>query len=267
MPAIHPARLKQQASDLASRCGEPATFVRQLHFLLDLYTDHTHRKGQPGEISALLSAYKAPPQVMRQLWIELQPFILDHPDQVPALCDALWAEQNVDMRMLSARLLGALPVEQPEVVVDRLKLWVGEGLEKRMLDGLLDLSLSGIKGAAPTMLLDLISAWMSSPEISDQQAGLRALLVLVDMPTGEYLPSIFRLLTPYIRIAPSRLRPDILAVIAAIARVSPSEMAYVLHQNLTTPDNPDTAWIIRQVLPDFPKEMRLGMRQALKNHR
>jgi DNA alkylation repair enzyme len=266
MPAIHPARLKQQASDLASRFGEPATFVRHLHLLLDRYTDHTHRKGQPGEISALLSAYKAPPQVMRQLWIELQPFIRDHPDQVLALCDALWSEPNVDMRMLSAHLLGSLPVEQSEMVVKRLKLWVGEGLEQRMLDGLLDLGLAGMKRAAPTMLLDLISAWMASPEISDRQAGLRALLVLVDKPIGEYLPSIFRILTPFIRIAPPRLRPDILAVIATIAQSSPSEMAYVLHQNLTTPDNPDTAWVIRQVLLEFPKDVRQGLRQALKNH-
>jgi hypothetical protein len=78
------------------------------------------------------------------------------------------------------------------------------------------------------------------------------------------LPTIFRLITPFLRIAPSRLRPDILAVVRALARISPSETAYLLRQNLTAPDNPDTGWIIRQVLDEFPEDTRAGLKQAMK---
>jgi hypothetical protein len=47
-------------------------------------------------------------------------------------------------------------------------------------------------------------------------------------------------------------------------RCSPTEIAYILRQNLSAPDNPDTAWIIRQVLPEFPEPSRSSLRQSLK---
>jgi hypothetical protein len=53
-------------------------------------------------------------------------------------------------------------------------------------------------------------------------------------------------------------------VVRALIHSSPSETAYLLRQNLTVPDNPDTAWLIRQVLDDFPEETRAGLKAAMK---
>jgi hypothetical protein len=38
----------------------------------------------------------------------------------------------------------------------------------------------------------------------------------------------------------------------------------MLRLNLTTPDNPDTPWLIRQVLDEFPAETQAGLRAAMK---
>ncbi len=38
----------------------------------------------------------------------------------------------------------------------------------------------------------------------------------------------------------------------------------LLRQNLTAPDNPDTPWLIRQVLDEFPVETQAGLRAAMK---
>ena len=88
MPAIQPARLKKQVSNLAGEFNQPALFVRDLHALLDLYTDHTHRPGQSGEPPPLIASYKTPPPVMRQVWHELMPRIKQQPADVLPLCDA-----------------------------------------------------------------------------------------------------------------------------------------------------------------------------------
>jgi len=264
MPAIRPALLKKQASDLAAKFAQPMIFVRELHLLLDHYTDHTHRSGQAGEPFLLSGAYNTSPPVMRQVWIELTRQIKQHPECLLPLCDALWAEPNYDLRLLAARLLGQVSIDPPAAVLDRLQAWVNSGLDKRLLDGLFTHGLEQFQRSAPAQVLELASVWLASLEFTLQQAGLRLLLPLIDHSGIENLPAIFHLLIPYLRIAPSRLRPDILAVLTKLAHTSPSETAYLLRQNLSVPDNPDTAWIIRQVLDEFPEETKAGLKTTLK---
>jgi hypothetical protein len=264
MPAIQPARLKIQVTQLAAKYNQPAIFVRELHVLLDLYTDHTQRPGQSGIPNPLLDSYNTPPPVMRQVWHELTRTIKMHQDEVLQLCDALWAEPNYDLQLLAARLLGQLPVVPASLVTDRLQSWVHSNPDRRLLDGLLEYGLQRYQQDDTDQLLELISSWLSSPDLPAQHAGLRALLPMINAAGSASLPVIFRLIIPFIRVAHPRLRPDILAVVTALVHCSPSETAYFLHQNLSAPDNPDTPWLIRQVMDEFPKETRLGLRRALR---
>jgi hypothetical protein len=264
MPAIRPARLKKQVADLVSNYNQPAIFVRELRALLELYTDHTQRPGQSGIPNPLLDSYNTPAPVMRQVWHELSRTINQHPEEILQLCDAIWAEPNYDLQLLAARLLGQLPVVPPGAVMDRLQAWVRSDPDRRILDGLLEYGLQRFQKESPDQLLELIASMLSSQDISEKHAGLRALLPLINNTGVTYLPAIFRLVTPFLRIAHPRLRPDIITVTAALARCSPSETAYLLRQNLTAPDNPDTPWLIRQVLDEFPEETQAGLRAAMK---
>ena len=265
MPAIQPARLKKQIVELVSKVNQPASFVGQLRALLSLYTDHTQRPGQAGIPTPLQDSYNAPPPVMRQVWHALTRTITLNPEEILQLCDALWAEQNYDLQLLAARLLGQLPAIPPSPMVDRLQAWVHSDPEKRLLDGLLEYSLVRFHQDAPDQLLELVSSWLASPDLPARRAGLRALLALIDKSGVASLPAIFHLVTPYLRVAHPRLRPDIIAVTAALAKCSPAETAYLLRQNISAPDNPDTPWIIRQVLDEFPEETKSGLRSALKD--
>ncbi len=265
MPAIQPARLKREASDLSVKFDRPQVFVRELRSLLDRYSDYTHRSGQSGEPFPLMGAYNAPPPVMRQVWNDLVKQARQHPEFLLPLCDALWAEENYDLKLLAARLLGQVPIPPPGPILERLQAWVQAGVDKRILDGLLVHGLEQFRSYDPPRVLELVSGWLTSPDISLRQAGLHALLTLSDYPGLENLPSVLKLVTPFMRIAPSRLRPDILAVLTVLARTSPSETAYLLRQNLSAPDNPDTPWIIRQVLEAFPEDIQKGLRDAMKS--
>jgi hypothetical protein len=265
MPAIRPADLIKQASELAENFSQPALFVRSLHTLLESYTDHTHRSGQSGEPFPLIGAYNTPPPVMRQVWVELAPQLKLHPECLLPLCDALWAESNYDLRLLAARLLGQAAIDPPGPVLQRLQAWVHPDLDRRLLDGLLQYGLEQFRNANPSIVIQLASDWLASPVLGTQQAGLRAILPLVKHSGPENLPAIFKLLTPYLRLAPTRLRPDILSLLAAIIQASPAETAYVLRYNLSAPNNPDAAWLIRQVLSAFPEDLQKGLKVALKS--
>lgn len=264
MVAIQPARLKKQVSVLAEKFSQPASFVHDLHNLLHQYSDHTHRSGQSGEPLPLIGSYNTPPPVLRQVWLALAPLIKDRPAEVLPLCDALWAEPNYDLKLMAARFLGQLPVDYSEPVMSRLRSWIHQDLDKRLLEGLLEYGLEGLQLYAPQQVMDMVTSWLQSSEILYQQAGLRALPPLITGSGQAYLPAIIRSFTPYVRVAPSRLRPDILAALIALVKSSPAETAYLLRQNLSVADNPDTAWLIRQVLSQFPPESQAGLRQALK---
>jgi hypothetical protein len=264
MTAIQPARLKRQVIELGEKYSQPAVFVRQLHALLDMYSNHTHRRGQSGEPLPLVGSYNAPAPVMNQVWHELQRLAQAQPQAMWPLCDALWAEQNYDLQLLAGRIVGQLPVTPPDPVITRLQAWVQDNPDKRLLDGLFEHGLARLVQEAPEQLMELVAGWLTSRELAIQHAGLRALLPIIKSAGPSSLPTIFHLMTPYLRIAPTRLRPDIVSVVAALAHCSPAEVAFLLRQNLSAPDNPDTPWLIRQVQDEFPEEMRTGLREAMK---
>ncbi len=264
MPAIQPARLKQQSARLVEEFSQPGVFVRQLRTLFELYADHTHRPGQAGEPAALLQAYKTPPPVLRQINQDLRPLANSEPDAGLALCDRLWQEPFLEMRILAIWLLGQIPLTHVESILQRLDAWGRSGAEERLVGALLEHGTARIRQEAPAHLLELSQNWLQASQIPIQQLGLRTLIPLVTDPGFEALPSIFQIVTPYLRLAPPRLRPDIVEVLNALVLRSPQEAAYILKQNLTSPENPDTAWLARQVMKSFPPATQDSLRVALK---
>jgi hypothetical protein len=238
MPAIQPARLKLQSACLAEQFTQPGTFVRQLRVLLEQYADHTHRPGQAGEPSTLLQSYKTPAPVLRQVWQDLRLLAGSDPAAGLALCDALWQEPVLEIRILAARLLGQLPLAPAGQVVERLDAWGRSGLEERLVTVVLEQGTARLRQEAPASLLTLAQNWLHTDSIPIQQLGLRLLIPLIADPGFEALPTIFQIITPRLRVAPPRLRPDLLKVLDALALRSPQEAAYVLKQNLTAPTTP-----------------------------
>jgi len=263
MPAIHLARLKIQVAQLAEKVHQPAVFVRGLHELLNLYADRVHRPGQSGEPRPLLAAYKAPLPVQRQVAQALGVTAEQEPEIALALADALWGEPCLEMRLLAAGLLGKLPLDCLGAVLERVNRWIEARPEDQLVDALIEYGLSRLRGEAPLRYMTLAETWLASPQESTQRAGLRALLHLLSKTGHEHIPSVLRLMTNLTRVAPRPLRADILDILRRLVRISPQETAFFLRQNLTSPDNPDTAWLVRQLLPDFPENLRASLRAAL----
>jgi hypothetical protein len=264
MPVIQPARLKTQASQLVELFNQPQAFVRVLNELFENYSDRTHRPGQTGKPQALLSAYNSPPPVVRQVWLEIKPIIDANPSAALTLCDVLWIQPFLEHRILAADILGQLPLMQKTEVIHRVYSWTCAETEYRLVDTVLERGLTRIRQQSIQDLLELAQGWLSSSESTDKQLGLRLLHQLVADPSFEYLPAIFRLLSPYLRLVSSSLRPEILSILTVVIHRSPPEAAYLLRQNLTAPDNPDTPWLLRQVIDEFPDELQEGLQLALR---
>ncbi|MDI6694384.1 MAG: DNA alkylation repair protein [Anaerolineales bacterium] len=264
MTAIQPDRLKQQAAQLAEHFADPAAYVHELHQLLDYYADRVRRPGQAGRPAPLTPAYNVRPPVLRALLAALLPRLQADPQNGLALCDALWEQPYLEFRMLAILLLGQAAPDPPEAIVQRIKSWITPALELQLIESLLSLGVERLHRECPMVLLQLIRQWLENTQPFYQQLGLRALLPFINNPAFENLPVFFRLITPLCQSAPSGLRADLLDVLAALARRSPQETAYFLRQVLAYPDAPDTPWLIRQSLNEFPPEIQAGLRSALR---
>jgi DNA alkylation repair enzyme len=264
VPAIQPARLRHQVAQLREQFDDPPAFIRSLHFLLDFYSDRARRPGKTGKPGPLLNAYNVRSPVLRMLAQELNPLLQENPAGGLALCDALWAEAYLEFRLLAAMLLGQIPPEPAEAITDRLKGWITTDVEFFLIEALLNHGVERLQHEQPRVFLDLIESWMENTKTFQQQLGLRALVRMINDPTFENLPVFFRLIQPLCLAAPAVLRPDLLDVLSALARRSPGETAYFLRQSLMFPDAPDTPWLIRQSLSQFPVELQNSLRQAMR---
>ena len=266
MPAILLAKLKIQAAHLAEKFDRPEKFVRELHALCDIYAERTRRPGQAGEPAPLLSTYKLPGPVLRQVLKETTPYLRSERQAALRLADALWAEPYLEFRLLAASILGGIPPQPVETLLERVQAWTKPSLDDRLLTALISDGLARVRAEDTALYLDLIKSWLESREVFSQRLGLRALLFLLKSSSFENMPLAMRLLAPVVRAAPSRLKPDLLDLIQALAQRSPRETAFFLRQNLVVKnDNPGTPWLIRNSLRYFPLEMQSSLRQALRN--
>ncbi len=265
MPAIQPARLKHQAALLAEHFNDPPAYIRSLHYVLDFYSDRARRPGKTGKPGPLLKAYNVRPPVLRMLLRELIPLAEKDSPGGLALCDALWAEPYLECRLMAGMLLGQIPPQPPDAIIARLQSWITTDLEFFLIEALLSNGVERLHREQPQVLLKMIEGWLGSTKTFPQQLGLRALLPLIQAPAFENLPVFFRLIQPLCQVAPAALRPDLLDVLAALARRSPQETAYFLRQTLMFSDSPDTPWLIRQSLDQFPPELQASLRQAMRD--
>jgi len=263
MPAIQLSRLRIQTAQLADLVSQPDAFVRQLHVLLEFYSDRTHHPGRSAEQPPLMPAYFVPGPVLRQILLQVAPRLSTDQPSGLALCDRLWEQEYHECSLLAARIMGILPIDPLEPIQLRMLRWSKQDFGP-LQQALLDEGLSRWRKEAPASFLSLLETWLKSSGLEDQMIGLRAMLPLLKNSSFDNLPLLFRYISPFIQNAPSKVRPDLLAIMEALARRSPKETAYFLRQNMFAQD---TAWVTRQIITVFPVDIQKNLREAMKNPR
>ena len=265
MPAIQPARLKQQTARLCSFHDQPEIFVRELHRLLRQYSELTQRAGQAGVPPSLMDSYHVPSPVLRQIMIDLKPLVGQAPEASLALSEALWKEPYYEFRLLAANLLGQIPVSPSTTIMGTIRNWLSEELDNRLIQAVIQHGMARLRRDSPQSLLDLAQDWLAEDQIYPKRCCLITLQSLLTEKSFENIPFIFRIITPLLRAVPSDLKADLVILLHALALESPQETAFILRKNLETSDHPDTPWLIRQVIADLPPTYQENLRQAMKS--
>lgn len=264
MPAIQLARLKQQVSQLAEHFHNPATFVRQARDLFEFYASRAHRASQVGEPAPLIPAYRVPEQVLRHILLPLGDHIQAHPQSALVLADALWAQPQLEFRLLACNILGSIAPIDATSITDHLLTWNRENQEEALLDALASDGLRRMRTDAPEQFFPLVEGWLSSSKLRDQKLGLRALRALVVDAKFANLPVVYRLLGQSTHDVHTDLRRYLLDLLLPLAKRSPQETAYFLRQTLAKSPQSNTKWLVRRCLDSFPADIQHDLRAILK---
>ncbi|MFC2026142.1 DNA alkylation repair protein [Chloroflexota bacterium] len=263
MPAIQPDRLKRQATLLAEYFPEPEAFSREMHGILEQYSNRTYRHGQAGEPPPMISTYNVPSPVLRQISLLLVPYARSEPQQALALCDKLWSQPYFEFRLLTSNILGYISPIPVDAITNRIQSWIKPETEEQLIDALLSDGLIRLRKERFHDLIQLIEKWLNSNKVFYQKLGLRALLPISLDPDQDNLPILYRLIQPLIQNSSTDTHPELLDVLEAMTNRSPKETAFFLNQTMYLTNSPDTQWFIRQLLERFPMESQVYLRASM----
>lgn len=258
MPAISPARLKRDVSELFEVVGEPQRFDRALDNLLDRYADRTYRKSQAGLPGSLLPAFHVPRPVLRQIELHLNGFAAVEPEAALALADRLWSQDVFEPKFLAVRILGALPGDYAGQVMVRLPGWL-TAIDDDALQ--VELSRVGLQ-VDEAGLSAMLEAILEDGKVGYQK-GLSALGAVAWNASPDALPGVYRLFGKALANPAAGGSPRLVNLARALANRSPVETAYFLRHQYLLSMRPDIARVIRQLLPLFPEQIRRDLRAMM----
>ena len=263
MPAINLAHLKTQAARLADAFGTPDIFERELHEMLDFYTNRTRRTDQAAKRYSL-PIYYTPMPVLRQIELELEPLADARPLEALTLTEVLWQARSLESRLLAAYLLGTIPPANALTLLSHLPDWLRFTTDREIRRALLTDALARVRHENPVALLLLLEAWLKSPNQRLQAWSLEALVPLVEDKHFENLPTVFRLLRPAIEAVSPSTQLELQACLAALERVSLTETTAFLRDLLEASSSPVLLSMLRRMLPAFSPKLQSTLREWLR---
>jgi hypothetical protein len=265
MPAIDLTRLKKQSGKLVEFFDQPEFFLIHLGEMLEYYTNRTFRASQL-ILEASLPTYFTPRPVLRQIERDLEKLSDHKPGAAVLLTTALWEASYYEACLLSAFLLGTIPLPSAMTLLTKLPQWLYETRSQDIKTALLTSSLARLRKENPQTLILLIKGWLMSPGPKTQTWGLHAFIPLIQQLGYNDLPQIFEILRPTIETISPSTQMDIQACILTLYSISPIETLHYLSAIFQGNTNPQAFRVFGRLLRGFPPEMQSNLRSILKNN-
>lgn len=266
MPAVNPAQLRIKAASLAEEVDQPRQFVRDVHDLLSFYANRVHQPGESGAPPPAIDSYHVSPQVLRIMERELKGVMVDHPAEGLLLVDQLWEEEWLETRLLACGLLSHARSQLSDQILSRVQSWMRECEDDILLKAVLDRALSPIRSDDVEAYYSLLDDLHGQQGEDTDRIILHLLLPLVNEPSFQDLPAVFKYLKPVLHSESEEALSGLSRLIRRLARRSEQEtMFFLLHQIPTAPQ-PKITRAIRRSLPAFSPTSRDRLKEAIREH-
>jgi hypothetical protein len=268
MPSIDLVRFRFQIVELLDEFPDPVKFTKTFHGILDLYSRRSLKPGLASLPVSLLPTFNCHPQVMKLIINGITPGIHENPQQAIAIADHLWEDNYLESRELSTTILSLLPEEYAPNVEDHILNWAHPDVDKASLDMLLKNAIKTIQSTQPERLENLVYSFLHFQDPAYHTIGLKMMVYLIRSPGFTRIPSLFKLISPFIVEETNQpIQINTGMVLAALAERTPVETVFFLKQLLALTPGTGIEKTIRRFLQSFPDEYQKTLQTALQEHR
>jgi hypothetical protein len=253
MTAINPAQLKTQAAEIAVLVNEPDQLISRIHELLSFYSSRI-RQTSLSNTPLSLQTYQAPAPVLRALEIELSEQLEQDQAAGIMLAEAFWNEPWVEFRQLAVFILGSLPAENSDKILEQVERWLDDCTAEDIRRLVMTQGMGNLSAENPKACLKFLQGLIESGTKADQQAALFGLGHFAADPDFLNLPPLYKALEQILSSEESGLVKEINALLRILIERYEQETAFFLKQQLAGKPHPRVLRVVRQVLKKFSPE-------------
>ncbi len=263
MPAAELSRLQAQISAISTQFDEPRIFLRSLLTLMELYSDQHYKPGDLSRVQHFLPEYRLPALVIQQLTSSLSSLTADHPIPAMQIMDSLWQAKHFEARLMAAIMLGSLPAQPIEPVLDRINNWVNPEEDKDLITALLNSANRLFWTDKMEVWLNQINHWLGFDNEGFVKIGLQALNVILNDPKFINSEKVFPLLEPVILHPIFSLQKDLLSIIELLADHSEMETTAFLRSVLAQTNDAEVIRFVRRCLPLLEQDSQISLKSFM----
>jgi hypothetical protein len=264
VPAVLLTRLEQQIKAFSSTFDRPEIFATNLIALLELYSDRTYQAGYEVPPSSKMISYRVPSVVMRALELEFRQLAKKQPKDALLVADQLWSGHKLELRQLGISLLGFVPLELSNQVMERIEIWAPSCSDRFLLEDLLTKSNSQILQEKPALWIEKSRKWLSSRDSKLILLGVKSLEPLLSTENFNDLPQIIDSIHSLVVNLKVDVFPEVLHLFEILIQKHPTETVVFLKQIIFESPVSATLRLIRKILPSLPNTVQVSIREAME---
>jgi hypothetical protein len=263
MPAAELSRLQAQISAISTQFDQPQRFLRSLFTLLDLYADQNFRPGQHSRVEHLMPVYRLPELVTQQIGKALCQSTLINPVPALAIMDGLKQDKHFEAQYLAAGMLGFLPIDFKQQVLERLQTWIKPEEDEMLLEAILRSGQHFYTAHDLESWLKQIQRWLKIDEMRFKRIALRGLKMLTEDAHFDQFENIFTLLEPLFFHPVLSLQRDTLEVMKSSINRSEMETSAFMHSILQKTEDAATLRLIRRCILLFSTDVQERLNKTI----
>lgn len=264
MPAVNLLQLRVELNDLLWNFTDPPEFRKTLLNLLEKFAYTAYRSESKARAVSNRPQLQVSLILLREMDLMLIPAIREQPQAALAICDLLWNDENIDVCLIASRMLGEIPIEHAELVLDRAGEWALSGMRHMTARTLLKNATALIMRKDPEILLRKVRRWYVDPREEQNLLCLEGMAILVDDRSFENLPAIFTLLEALMGEATIQTQNSLEELFRVLYQRTPSETVYLLRQCLQDEPNVTAQRVIRRLIPSLDQKVQKSLQDALR---
>ena len=264
MPAVNLLQLRVELNNLLWNFTDPAEFRKTLLNLLEKFAYTAYRSESQTQSVSTRPQLQVSLILLREMDLVLIPAIREQPQAALAICDLLWNDENIDVCLIASRMLGEIPIEHADLVLDRAGEWALHGVRHMTARTLLKNASALIMRQNPEILLKKVRRWYVDPREEQNFLCLEGMTILVEDRSFENLPAILTLVEALMGEATSATQRSLEELFLELYGRTPNETVYVIRQCLRNEPNAAAQRVVRRLIPKFAPEVRKSLQDELR---